>query len=64
MIAGQLAAGMESLSCFNKGIDVLTRFYEEEKQENGETSEKAKELASHVSTAYCSMAEIFMTDCW
>ena len=63
MIAGQLAQGIESLTCFNKGIEILKRIHEQSKQSQVSES-KLKELASHISSAYCSMAEIFMTDCW
>merc|ERR1712137_293616 len=32
MIAGQLTSGMDSLSCFNKGIEILLRMHEEAKK--------------------------------
>jgi len=62
MIAGQLTSGMDSLSCFNKGIEILLRMHEEAKNQP-DVEEVQSELAHHLCLAYCSMAEIFMTDC-
>lgn len=63
MIAGQLSAGIESLTCFNKGIEILKRFFEEEKANNQPNQQNLQNYSNYISTAYCSMAEIFMTDC-
>merc|ERR1712063_189915 len=62
MIAGQLTSGMDSLSCFQKGVEILLRKHEEAKNQPNE-EELQSEFAQHLCLAYCSMAEIFMTDC-
>merc|ERR1712137_1144806 len=60
--AGQLTSGMDSLSCFQKGVEILLRKHEEAKNQPNE-EELQSEFAQHLCLAYCSMAEIFMTDC-
>jgi hypothetical protein len=61
MIAGQLASGMDSLACFSKGAEIMTRFHTEALSSGDQDQQTS--LAEQLSSAYCSMAEIFMTDC-
>ncbi|GFT72089.1 probable assembly chaperone of rpl4 [Nephila pilipes] len=60
---GQLTGGEESLTYYQKGIQVLQK--ELENCENVRPSEEvdSKILIKNLSDAYCSVAEIFMTDC-
>ncbi|XP_056019872.1 uncharacterized protein LOC125669168 [Ostrea edulis] len=65
MYLGQLFEGTEAIQCFQKGIELMVKERE---------AQSAQELASacgggekvserDISSAYCSMAEIYMTDC-
>ncbi|XP_015916720.1 uncharacterized protein [Parasteatoda tepidariorum] len=61
---GQLSEGEESLNYYQKGIEIILK--ELENSENMEPSENKKDkrsLSRILSDAYCSVAEIFMTDC-
>jgi len=55
---GQLLEGMDALKCFQKGVDLMKSVLPQTTDED----EKQK-IKYHLSTAHCSMAEIFMTDC-
>jgi hypothetical protein len=60
MYLGQLSVEKEAITSFQKGVDLMV------KERNGLSadSEEAKVLASKISSALCSMTEIYLTDCW
>eukprot|EP00094_Tigriopus_californicus_P006854 TCALIF_06603-PA protein Name:"Similar to SPBC16D10.01c UPF0661 TPR repeat-containing protein C16D10.01c (Schizosaccharomyces pombe (strain 972 / ATCC 24843))" AED:0.07 eAED:0.07 QI:55/0.8/0.83/1/0.4/0.66/6/41/345 len=53
----QLLGGQEALELYRKGIEVLTQARDKATEEA-----EAKDLTRDLSNAYCSMAELFMTD--
>ena len=63
MNAGQLSGGLEALTCFNRGIELMIEF---QKNPPDDPTKKVniEDLPNQISAGYCSMAEIFMTDCW
>lgn len=67
MYLGQLFTGAESVQCFQKGIDLMLA--EKAKQQETElsacaASSKASKISDRdISNAYCSIAELYMTDC-
>lgn len=60
MYLGQLSVEKEAINNFQKGVDLMV------KGRNGlsANSDEAKILASKISSALCSMTEIYLTDCW
>lgn len=54
---GQLSPGRPAIQCFQKAIDLFMA-----QIAAGAAGELASELANQMSTAYCSMGEIFTTD--
>ncbi|KAL6051579.1 Tetratricopeptide repeat domain containing protein [Balamuthia mandrillaris] len=54
----QLLVGLDSITCFSRGIQLLIA-QRAAKLENGE---EVHELNRQISTAYCSAAEIYLTD--
>ncbi|GIY19195.1 hypothetical protein CEXT_363791 [Caerostris extrusa] len=60
---GQLTDGEESLSFYNKGIQVLQKELENAENINPSEDQGMKNFGRSLSEAYCSVAEIYMTDC-
>jgi tetratricopeptide (TPR) repeat protein len=54
MQLGQLVGGKESLTYFNKGLEILQSL----KQKHGNTDE----IKKHIANGCCAIAELFMTD--
>lgn len=61
MYLGQLQEGLDSINCFQKGVEIMSRM-REQCAKLGDQKE-AVELGRQMSTAMCSMAEIYVTDC-
>ncbi|GFY74703.1 probable assembly chaperone of rpl4 [Trichonephila inaurata madagascariensis] len=60
---GQLTSGEESLTYYQKGIEILQKELENCENIKPSEEEDRKILSKNLSDAYCSVAEIFMTDC-
>lgn len=60
MYLGQLSVEKEAIANFQKGVDLMVK----ERSGYSDGSEEAKILASKISSALCSMTEIYLTDCW
>ncbi|KAL9542760.1 hypothetical protein MBANPS3_008448 [Mucor bainieri] len=59
MYLGQLSVEKEAIAAFQKGVDLMVA----ERNKSNVDSEEAKMLASKISSALCSMTEIYLTDC-
>ncbi|KAK9723041.1 hypothetical protein K7432_002197 [Basidiobolus ranarum] len=59
MYLGQLSHELESIGFFSRGVELMG----EELKTLQENSPEALELARRISSALCSMAEIYLTDC-
>uniref|UniRef100_A0A6B0VCZ5 Putative assembly chaperone of rpl4 isoform x1 n=1 Tax=Ixodes ricinus TaxID=34613 RepID=A0A6B0VCZ5_IXORI len=61
---GQLCDGKESLRHYSKGVEILQRLLGERQGASAEADpEGSGHLSRELSSAYCAMAEIYMTDC-
>lgn len=60
MYLGQLSVEKEAIDNFQKGVDLMVK----ERNNLAANSEEAQTLASKISSALCSMTEIYLTDCW
>lgn len=59
MYLGQLSVEKEAIAAFQKGVDLMVI----ERNKLAADSEEAKTFASKISSALCSMTEIYLTDC-
>ena len=65
---GQCSYGSDSLSAINKGIELLTiqlTYIQQQTDSNGGSSGSGSEISkikSELSSAYCSVCELYMTD--
>ncbi|KAI8996866.1 hypothetical protein BDB01DRAFT_768779 [Pilobolus umbonatus] len=59
MYLGQMSVEKEAIHAFQNGVELMVL----EKNKLANDSETAKLLASKISTALCSMTEIYLTDC-
>ncbi|CEP12126.1 hypothetical protein [Parasitella parasitica] len=59
MYLGQLSVEKEAITAFQKGVDLMVA----ERNNLAVDSDEAKILASKISSALCSMTEIYLTDC-
>ncbi|KAI8377174.1 hypothetical protein EDC96DRAFT_435952 [Choanephora cucurbitarum] len=59
MYLGQLSVEKEAIAAFQKGVDLMVI----ERNKLPVESEEAKLLGSKISSALCSMTEIYLTDC-
>lgn len=57
----QLNEGKQSTEYYNKGIEILEKLFAN--KEELEKNEDVNSLKKELSNAYCSVAEIYMTDC-
>ena len=78
MCLAQLSSEIEAVNFYKKGIELMTRDYEKQEQEsanhpstsqsmgdNDDDDEQYKDITkSDISTAYGSVAEIYLTDLW
>ncbi|XP_066534251.1 uncharacterized protein si:dkey-12j5.1 isoform X2 [Hoplias malabaricus] len=67
MYLGQVHTGLEAVQYFSKGIKVMLRVLDKQNQEAGDMgaavmSQEPSVSAKDVSTAFCSIAEIYFTD--
>lgn len=60
MYNGQLLTGIEAIKCFEKGCEIMKKKLEEQKEAACEAEISEMELSS----GFCSIAEIYMTDEW
>jgi hypothetical protein len=60
MYLGQLSVEKEAIASFQKGVDLMVI----ERNRLSPESEEAKFIAAKMSSALCSMTEIYLTDCW
>lgn len=60
MYLGQLSVEKDAINNFQKGVDLMVK----ERENLAASSDEAKVLASKISSALCSMTEIYLTDCW
>ncbi|RCH99398.1 hypothetical protein CU097_015120 [Rhizopus azygosporus] len=60
MYLGQMLSEKDAIQAFQKGVDLMVV---EKSKIQDTTSEEAKFLASKISSALCSMTEIYLTDC-
>ena len=63
MIMGQLCSGKEALDYFSKGIKLLQAETINAKKEGSITKEESFNVRTELAVAYCSVAEIYLTDC-
>ncbi|XP_072041927.1 uncharacterized protein [Amphiura filiformis] len=64
MYLGQLMEGKKAIECFQKGVEIMTKELHKSQSE-GACAAAESEVAvseSDISSAYCSMAEIYLTD--
>jgi tetratricopeptide (TPR) repeat protein len=59
MYLGQMSVEQEAIQAFQRGVDIMVS----ERNQLDPTTDEAKALASKISTALCSMTEIYLTDC-
>jgi len=57
---GQLSEGEVAVKLLLKGIDIM----EEQLQCQGAPSTSSDVTALDMSSAFCSLAEVYLTDCW
>ncbi|CAI2168923.1 1459_t:CDS:2 [Funneliformis geosporum] len=62
MYMGQLSESLEAISCFQKGVDLMILEYTSTATKIDEGSDK-HQLGRKISSALCSMTEIYLTDC-
>ncbi|CAG8467359.1 11385_t:CDS:2 [Funneliformis caledonium] len=62
MYMGQLSESLDAISCFQKGVDLMISEYTSTATKIDEGSDK-HQLARKISSALCSMTEIYLTDC-
>ncbi|KAJ3116068.1 hypothetical protein HK098_006715 [Nowakowskiella sp. JEL0407] len=60
---GQLSEGKDAIGFFEKGVEVLKAEIDLIEQNNPNSSDETAVLKRKISTALCSMCEIYMTDC-
>lgn len=59
---GQLSEGEGAVKLLFKGIDIMTKQFHH--QGPSSSSGLDEVTALDISTAYCSLAEVYLTDCW
>ena len=62
MYMGQMSEGLDSVRCFQQGVDLMSNELSRSRVEGN--SDEAKTLRRKISSALCSMTEIYLTDCW
>lgn len=60
MYLGQLTSGQQAVNYFSKGIEIMSRKLEGD----GSAAVSASVTREDVSSAYCAMAEVYLTDSW
>lgn len=62
MYLGQLLTGIDAIKCFQKGIELMKKSMEESDGAGACSAEDGKPTAKDISSAYCAIAEIYLTD--
>ncbi|XP_067862840.1 uncharacterized protein si:dkey-12j5.1 isoform X2 [Heptranchias perlo] len=66
MYLGQIHCGQEAVQYFNKGIELMIKNYQKQKEMATQAAacapDNAEVTPQNISTAFCSLAEIFLTD--
>uniref|UniRef100_UPI00398EB74A uncharacterized protein n=1 Tax=Pristiophorus japonicus TaxID=55135 RepID=UPI00398EB74A len=66
MYLGQMHCGQEAVQYFNKGIELMIKDYQQQKEMATQAAssdlDNAEVTPQNISTAFCSVAEIFLTD--
>ena len=60
---GQLSKGEEAVELLLKGIDIMAKQFHCQGTSTS-SSASCDVTALDMSTAYCSLAEVYLTDCW
>lgn len=61
---GQLSQGQDAIKYLLKGIDILIRQLNSQ-DDSAAASTSTQDITNFdVSTAFCSLAEVYLTDCW
>lgn len=62
---GQLTSGEEAIAYLTKGLEIMEGTLGGRKRETGAAPELLEDVTNEeVSTAYCTLAEIYLTDSW
>lgn len=61
MYLGQMLTEKQAISAFQKGVELMMN---ERSKIQDPSTEESKFLCSKISSALCSMTEIYLTDCW
>ncbi|KAI9499268.1 hypothetical protein BDB00DRAFT_796077 [Zychaea mexicana] len=59
MYLGQLSVEKEAIQAFEKGVSIMVN----ERSQQPDGSDEARDLSSKIASALCSMTEIYLTDC-
>ena len=59
---GQLTHGEEAIGHLTKGIELMT--WEEEAGQEGGACAEVMDRREELSSAYCALAEVYLTDTW
>ena len=60
---GQLSEGQEAVKLLLKGVDIMAKQFHCQGT-SASSSALCDITALDMSTAYCSLAEVYLTDCW
>ena len=63
MFLGQMKNGAEAIACFERGISELHTSISEAVAKGADAAEVSA-LQDEMASAYCSIAEMYMTDLW
>ena len=63
MTLGQLNSGMEALKYYEMGIKILQNETQNIQKERKLSKEESFNIRTELSNAYCSVAELYLTDC-
>lgn len=66
MYLGQMCSGDEAVAHIAKGVELMTRLYGKKAGEASSSSAASGEevTAEKLSNGYCTLAEMYLTDCW
>lgn len=69
MYLGQMCCGDEAVAYITKGLELMTQLYTSGAKKAGEASgvsaASGEEVsAEKLSDGYCTLAEMYLTDCW
>lgn len=61
---GQLTSGVEAVGYLTQGIAIMEREVEERGREEATAMMDGEVTTDDISSAYCTLAEIYLTDSW